>query len=293
MKRIALCLLCILLLCGCSAVKTNENGKIKIVTTLFPEYDLARAVAKDNADITELLPAGQDIHSFEPTLTDIANIKNCDVFIYIGGESDEWVEKILANMKSADFAVIKMCDYVNLVTEDGEEDEYDEHIWTSPENLIKMLYATTDVLSEKYPDKAEEFGINRDEYEKKIRKADDAIKSAVALADKKFIAVGDRFPFKYFTEYYGLSYVAAFGGCEHDTDADILTVAKIINAVKENNLKAVYKIEMSSGAVANTVSEKTGVPVKELHSLHNVTKEDFQKGVTVVDIMYRNAEALR
>lgn len=292
MKRILACVACALIfLCSC-APKTDDKN-IQIVATLFPEYDLARAVTAGTAKITQLLPAGQDIHSYEPTLSDIAAIKNCDVFIYIGGESDEWVEKILANMQDADFITVKMCDYVNLIAEDGEEDEYDEHIWTSPENFKKMLAAVNDALCKRYPEQKDFFNENTQNYSEKIIAADNKIKASVNAMENKFIAVGDRFPFKYFTDYYKLDYVAAFGGCEHDTDADILTVARLTNAVKDKNLKAVYKIELSSGAVAETVSEKTDVPVKTLNSMHNVSKEDFESGKTVVDIMLENAEALK
>lgn len=307
MRKIIVCVavLC-LLLCGCSPQSTEkDDGKIKITTTLFCEYDFARAAAGDAAQIKMLIPAGSDIHSYEPSLDDLAAVKQSDVFIYIGAQSDVWLEKILQNIDTRKTAVIKMSDYVSLIRESHDEHEhehhgathneaeYDEHIWTSPENARKMIDAVCTVLSDKYPDKAEEFRQNTLAYKQKIDAADRQTAEIINTAKNKKIVVADRFPFEYFTQYYGLYHDQAFGGCEQDTDIDIMTAARLINTVKSENLSAVYRIELSSGATAQAVARKTGVPVLELHSAHNISAQDFKDGTTYVDIMYRNAQALR
>ncbi len=305
MKKIftVFCILLLVFLCGCQKTGT-DNGKIKIVTTVFAEYDFARAITGDLAEISLLVPPGSDIHSFEPTLNDIASIKNSDVFIYIGGEGDAWLNKVLESIGSTQTTVIKMSDYVCLVGEhSGQEhthshshshgENYDEHIWTSPDNAKLMLYAIAEVLGEKYSNYKSLFTANAAEYSQKIDQANKALLSVIESGKTKKIVVADRFPYKYFTEYYQLDAVAAFGGCQENTDADLATVARLINTVKEYNLPAVFKTEQSGSVVAATVAEHTGVQVLELHSMQNISAEDFDSGITYADIMLKNAQVLK
>ncbi len=302
MKRIlSLTIIFCLLLCGCYAEKPTR--RITITATVFPEYDFARAIAGSKAEITLLIPAGADAHSFEPSLSDVAKIRSSDVFIYIGGESDLWLGKVLSGIDKSKTAVIRLSDHICLIGEhSGDEHahshphshsaQYDEHIWTSPENARIMIEQICRVLSEKYPEFATEFKANAAAYAAEINQADQKTREIIESSETKKIVVADRFPYKYLTEYYGISATAAFGGCQADTDADLATVIRLTNAVEENNLTAVFKNELSSGSVAKTVAERTGAEVLELHSMQNISPSDFNSGVRYVDIMYRNATAL-
>ena len=293
MKKIISIFLCVLLLsclfCGCTAPENSD--KIKIVTTVFPVYDFARAAAGDKADVKMLIQPGSDIHSFEPTARDIAEIQNSDIFIYIGGESDVWVEKILSSVTLSNTSVVKMVDCVTLIEDD--HGDFDEHIWTSPDNAVKMLARINTVLSDIDGENAAYYTARTADYTENINAAAADIRNVIENSHKKTIVVADRFPFVYFTEYFSLEYAAAFGGCEHDTDAGLSTVTALIDTVKHNNLTAVYRVELSDLSVADTVAAATGAEILELHSAQNISAEDFNAGVTYVDIMQKNCQALQ
>lgn len=294
MKKSISIFLCILLLittfCGCAA-KPKDNGRIKIVTTVFPLYDFARAVVGDKGEVKLLIPPGGDIHSFEPTARDVAEIQDSDLFLYIGGESDAWVDKILSAIDISVAAVVKMVDSVALIGDDHHG--YDEHIWTSPDNAVRMLQQIETAISRIDAENADYYAEAAASYTNKINSVEAETRKVIAESNKKTIVVADRFPLIYFTEYYGLDYVAAFGGCEHDTDADLLTVTRLIDRVKQENLAAVFRVELSNLSVADTVSAATGAKVLELHSAQNISAGELTSGVTYVDIMQKNAEALR
>lgn len=287
MKRILAIIICLILLCGCSAPQ-QDNGKLTIVTTNFVCYDFARAVVADTANLSILVPVGSDIHSFEPSARDIANINDCDLFVYIGGESDTWVDRTLSNLNSNN--QLKLIDGISLI-KNGET--YDEHIWTSPENAKKMINAILKKICEIDSQNNEIYRKNAEDYIKKISEAEQETKNVISTAKVKKIVVADRFPLIYFTEYFGIEYVAAFNGCEHDTDADLHTVARLIDAVNKDGLKTVYCIGGSGLSVADAVVNATGATKAELHSFGNITPVEFQNGTTYIDIMKRNTEALR
>ncbi len=283
-KCLILIFVLILALSGCAQMRSTD--KMKIATTIFPEYDFARAVAGEKAQISMLIPAGSDMHSFEPTALDIAKISDSDLFIYNGGESDSWVEKILVNLDTKKTKVLKMTDFVPMT--EGDYHEYDEHIWTSPENAKKMVVAIGETVSKIDKENAEYYNKNTENYIAAIDKTAAQTKDIIGSAAHKKIVVADRFPLKYFAEYYGLEYVAAFGGCEHDTDAPLSTVTRLIEAINKDELSAVFHIELSTKNVAETVADATGAKILEIHSAHNISSDDFKNGVTYVDIMKRN-----
>ncbi len=290
MKRIiALLSAVVLLLSGCGV--GADSGKIKICATIFPYYDFARAVVGNSADLSLLIPAGSDMHAFEPTARDIVNIAQSDIFIYNGGESDSWVKKILENIDTEKTRVIKMTEYIPL-SQNGNG-EYDEHIWTSPQNAQKSVTVIADAVCRTDEKNSQQYEKNAQDYKYKIDVLADKTEKIVNTAKNKKIIVADRFPLKYFAEYYGISFDAAFGGCEHDTDVGIGTVTRLIEQIKKERLSAVYKIELSSGNIARAVAEETGAQLLELHSAHNVAATDFKNGVTYTAIMERNAEALQ
>lgn len=308
-----------------------EQKKYSVVSTSFPGYDFARAVTKNtNISTKMLVKPGAETHTYEPTPQDIIDIKNADMFIYVGGDSDTWVEKILKDVDTKKTHVVKLVDLVSTVEEEiveGMEDEdehehdhdhdykhdhdhdheshahkhdhdeeeegpeIDEHVWTSPKKAMEIVKKIAKVASE--IDAAEEAKIN-DNAEKYVAEIAQVDKDLHQAIDDKIseIVVADRFPFRYFADEFGLKYAAAFSGCSEQTEASAKTISFLINKVKQDKVKKIYKIELSNGKIAETVSKDTGAEVLELHSAHNVTAEDFSKGVTYVDLMKRNLLAL-
>ena len=307
-----------------------EQKKYSVVSTSFSGYDFARAVTKNtNISTKMLVKPGAETHTYEPTPQDIIDIKNADMFVYVGGDSDDWVKKVLKDVDTKKTHVVKLVDLVSTVEEEiveGMEDEdehdhehdhdhshshehdhdhdhkhdhdeeeegpeIDEHVWTSPKKAMEIVKKIAKVASE--IDAAEETKIN-DNAEKYVAEIAQVDKDLHQAIDGKIseIVVADRFPFRYFADEFGLKYAAAFSGCSEQTEASAKTISFLINKVKQDKIKKIYKIELSNGKIAETVSKDTGAEVLELHSAHNVTADDFSKGVTYVDLMKRNLLAL-
>ena len=316
-----------------------EQKKYSVVSTSFPGYDFARAVTKNtNISTKMLVKPGAETHTYEPTPQDIIDIKNADMFVYVGGDSDTWVEKILKDVDTKKTHVVKLVDLVSTVEEEiveGMEDEdehehdhdhdhkhdhdhdhkhdhdhdheshahkhdheeeeegpeIDEHVWTSPKKAMEIVKKIAEVASEIDVDGKTKINDNAEKYVAEIAQVD---KDLHQVIDGKIseIVVADRFPFRYFADEFGLKYAAAFSGCSEQTEASAKTISFLINKVKQDKVKKIYKIELSNGKIAETVSKDTGAEVLELHSAHNVTADDFSKGVTYVDLMKRNLVAL-
>ncbi|BAK97297.1 ABC transporter substrate-binding lipoprotein [Oscillibacter valericigenes Sjm18-20] len=292
-----------------SAASQEGSENISIVCTNFPEYDFARQIAGDCADITMLLKPGAESHSFEPTPQDIITIQNSDLFIYVGGDSDEWVANILDSMDRGTMTVFKLMDCVNLVEEElsegmqaeaeeadeGEEEgpEMDEHVWTSPANAMQIVQDLSDTLCKIDPGNQETYQANTKAYLVELQSLDDAFREVISSAARKEIIVGDRFPFRYFCEEFGLTYYAAFPGCSTDTEADPATVAFLIDQVKEDKIPVVFHIELSNEEMCDSICEATGARSQLLNAVHNVSDEDFKNGVTYIDLMNHNVDVLR
>ena len=299
-------------LTGCNKNKDNEN-KLTIVTTNFPSYDFARAVVKDNKDVElkMLLKPGAESHDFEPTPQDIIDIKNSDLFIYTGGESDEWISDILDDIDTDKTKVIKMMDLVDVKEEeivegmedeeheeeeehhDEEEVEYDEHVWTSPVNAIKIVNALRDEVVSIDNDNKKVYEDSAKEYIDKLEKIDNEFKDIVKNAKRKEIIFGDRFPLRYFVDEYNLKYYAAFPGCSAQTEASAKTISYLVDKVKEDKIPVVFHIELSNGKIAEAISKETGAKVLEFNTAHNISQKDFDAGVTYVDIMEENTKVLK
>ena len=300
-KILKITLICILLLTGCSK-QTNSDNKLSIISTSFPGYDFARAITKDidNIQVKMLLKPGSETHTYEPTPKDIIDIKNSDIFIYVGGESDEWVSNILENIDSNKTKIIKLMDITDIVSEevidgmeDTEEIQYDEHVWTSPINAITITNKLKDEIINIDKNNKKLYEENANNYIDKLYDIDNSIKDIVMNAKRKEIVFGDRFPFRYFVDTYNLSYYAAFLGCSEQTEASSKTIAFLINKVKEDNIPVIFHIELSNGKMAETISAATGAKVLEFHSAHNISETDFNNGITYIDIMNNNIEALK
>ena len=282
----------------------TQTDQLKIVSTIFPGYDFARAIAGDNADITMLIYPGSEIHSFEPSPQDIINIQDSDVFIYVGGESEAWVEKIIANLDTNHTKIVRMMDAVDLVKEElvegmepehEDEDgvEYDEHVWTSPLNAIKIVESIRDALVNADPQNANFYQTATANYTEQLTQLDSDIRATLSDTTHHTLIFGDRFPLRYFVEEYNLQYYAAFPGCSDQTEASTATLAFLINKIKSENIKYIFTIELSNQAVARTIAAETGTEILEFHSLHNISKSDFDSGKTYLQIMYQNLTNLK
>ena len=324
-KHLTILLLCSLLLSGCGqTVQPKDPDRMQIVTTVFPAYDFARAAAGDLADVTLLLPPGAETHSYEPTPTDILSVRDCDLFIYLGGESDAWVDTILDSVEPTG-AVMKMVDCVKLLEEEevegmqsqpghdhdheghedhddheGHEDhglgqvvEYDEHVWTSPCNAADITLAVGEMLAELDGAHAAVYRENAAAYEEAIRRLDGEFEAFFDSLPDRTIVFGDRFPLRYFAEEYGLDYYAAFPGCSTQTEPSAATIAFLTDKVRDEHISTVWYIEFSNHLVADSIAEATGTKTAMFHTCHNVSRAELDSGATYLSLMEGNLETLR
>ena len=292
---------------SCSSA-SGDNGKLNIVTTNFALYDFARAVCGDSCNVTMLISPGSESHDFEATLTDMAVIEKADLFVYIGGESEEWVDSIFESMgKKADaIKKIRSMDLVEIYTEEelpgmGHDDHDhdhrggtpDEHVWTSIPNAITIMEKIAAEVTALDGELSESVSANFASYKAELEQIHHEFSEAVSTAKRRTIVVADRFPFRYLTEEYDLEYFAAFSGCSSDTEPTLSTVNVLVENVKSDSIPVLFIIEFSGGETARAVANETGASILTLHSAHNVTREDFDAGITYADIMRQNLEALK
>lgn len=300
----------LILLCfsSCSAGEITDDGdKLKIVTTIFPQYDFARSIGGDRVYLKMLITPGVESHSYEPTPQDIIAVKNCDIFICTGGESDVWSNVILKSIDTENITVIQMMDCVNIVEEeivDGmkekigtgeeeEEHEYDEHVWTSLKNVKKISSEIGNAMILKDSLNEEYYRDNLNKFLDELDSLDSEYKNAVNKAKNKTLIFGDRFPFRYLFKDYELKYYAAFPGCSTESDVSAKNMMFLIDKVREENLPIVYYIEFSARKIADTISSETGAEPLLFHSCHTVSKSDFDSGVTYLSLMKQNLENLK
>lgn len=292
-------------LCGCSGGEMADSAdKPLIITTIFPAYDFARQVFGDTAEVRMLLKPGQESHSYDPSAKDIVEINGCDLFVYNGGESDQWVESVL--QAAPDVETFRMTDAVSLLDEEhsegmqeedhdhdhGDEEEYDEHVWTSPDNAAAIVRALGNRAKALFPDSAAELDSNTESYAAQIEEIDGRLK-ALLDGEKRYFIFGDRFPLLYFFKHYGLNYYAAFPGCGSETEPSAQTVTFLLDKLGQPDaVKAVFCIELSGRKLADVLAEDSGLDVVEFHSCHNITADDFAAGETYVSLMERNLQTL-
>lgn len=301
MKKIIKILTILLFITGCGAEPSKE---IKVVTTIFPYYDFTRAIANDAVDLTMLIDAGADIHTYDPTVQDIMNIKNADLFIYTGGHSDEWVNEIIGEIDTNKTKVIRIMDYLDVVVEseiegatedhtEEEEEEYDEHVWTSLFNAQLIVNVIKEELIKLEPSKEEIYNGTAEVYNSQISNIKFQIESLLENANNKTLLFGDRFAFRYFTDEFDLPYYAAFNSCSTETEPSASTVTYLINKIKTENIPTILYLEMSSQKIADTLAEETNVKTLPMYSGQTLSKQDFDSGVTYVNLLERNLETLR
>nr|WP_252198414.1 metal ABC transporter substrate-binding protein [Clostridium sp. MCC353] len=310
---------------GCARAKTGDPAaqgrkKLQVVTTLFPYYDFTRQITGDLVDLTLVVPAGMDSHSFEPTPADMLAIQNADVLICNGGEMEHWLSEVLDAVDTSEMKVITMMDYVETFEEEtvegmeegaehhhSEEEhgdyvdhdgfeveiEYDEHIWTSPVNAMKIVSVISTALQEEDPEHADIYIQDEEIYLELLREIDGDLRDVMKHAKRNMIVVGDKFPFRYLAEEYKMDYRAAFSGCSTDTEPSAKTIAYLIDKVREEQIPVVYYLELSSHRVSEIIGEETGAVPLLLHSCHNVTRKEFDDGITYIDLMRQNVINLR
>ena len=298
-----ICTMLILALTACTAGAALADGeKLSIVCTSFPCYDFARAVAGDWAEIQLLIKPGAEVHSFEPAPSDILSVAGCDLFVYIGGESDAWVTDILSSFGGNAPRTLRFFDCVEGIEaehdhaeEHAEHDamEYDEHIWTSPVNACAMVNAMADALCGVNPDHEAMYRENAQNYVSEIEALDAQIREVVETAARRELVFADRFPLLYFASEYGLDWYAAFPSCSSESEPSAKTIAALIDQVVSDEIPVIYVLEMSNGRTAQAISAETGAQVRTFYSMQNVTESDFAAGETYVTLMQRNIAALQ
>ena len=304
MRRILciLLLLCVLPVVGCTNTVTMDEGKVHVVATTFPAYDFARAVVGDAGTVTMLISPGTETHSYDPSPQDIRKIQNCDLFIYGGGESDAWMDGILASI-DMNIPTVAMTEVVSLLKsphiENPDEEHhhehsvYDEHVWTSPANAALIVAAVRDKLAKIDEDNADLYRAQAEAYIKEIETLDAEFADLVQNAPRKTVLFADRFPFLYFVNQYGLTYHAAYPGCAEKTEPGPKTVAMLIDMVRDESVPAVFYTEFSDQRLADAICEKTDAVKLLFHSCHNLSKKDFVAGETYVSLMRQNLNNLR
>ena len=338
MKKILTLITCLLVFagvftgCGSSSASSSDSKKISIVTTIFPEYDWVKNIIGDrekNVELTMLINNGVDLHSYQPSTDDIVKISKCDIFIYVGGESDEWVDDALKQAANKEMIVIDLLDVLGdkVKTEEHkkgmehdhdhdehdesehddhdesehdheheDEEEKDEHVWLSLKNASLLCEHICGKICEKDSDGKDTYKANTKAYVEKLDKLDKQYKEAVDSAANKTLVFADRFPFRYLVDDYGLDYFAAFAGCSAESEASFETVVFLAKKVDELGLKSIVQIEGSKGNIAKTVKENTkskNQQILTLDSLQSVTKKDVDGGITYLGEMEKNLDVLK
>ena len=320
---LVLCIICAGAYAQASKESTSGNSRINIMATIFPEYDWVKVVLGDNPaniGLSLLLDSGIDLHSFQPTPRDIVNISTCDLFIYVGGESDEWVDDVLEQAKNPEIHVINLLEVLgDKVKEeevvegmehdhdhdhddhedhdhDHEEAEYDEHVWLSLANAGNLVSAIAGEISLMDPANAAYYKDNATKYIEELSALDAEYRKVVSESTCRTLLFGDRFPFRYLVDDYGLDYYAAFSGCSAESEASFETVAFLVGKVDELALPAILTIEKSDKRIAQTIRENTKTKdqaILEMDSMQSTTARDVDAGTTYIGLMESNLEVLK
>lgn len=314
-KKIILIVLLILIITGViiiavtgsKRINSNNSNKLQVVVSNFASYDFIRAITKntDDVELTFLLGAGKDAHSYDPTAQDLIKIQNADLFVYIGGEIEQWANKVMEAIDTNNQKVICISDQVEKIEEqevDGveheeehEEGAFDEHIWTSPSNAISMVNNLEKAMEDINPSKKDIYRENAQKYIEEIKNVDKQIKEVIDNKVRNRLIFGDKMPMQYFISYYNLEVSAAFNGCSTETEPSSKTVAYLVNRVKEEKIPVVLYIELSTAQVAQAIANEAGngCKIMQIQTLHNVSKIDFDNQETWVSLMKKNVDVLK
>ncbi len=311
-KFVSLILIFILTLCFCSCGNTApESEGLKIVCTAFPQYDYIKNILGSDSGMTLLVDDGADLHSYEPTAQDIIAIGSADLFVYIGGVSDAWVEGALKSANNPELKTVALMDIVDTLEEeyvagmehdhehehieahDGDHADEDEHIWLSLKKSAEITEYLCTEIGKIDAQNAALYRANADDYIENLNALDGEYQAVVDTAARKTVLFADRFPFRYLTEDYALTYYAAFAGCSSESEASFETMAFLIDKTNELELPVILTIDGSDGSIAGMISGETGAKVLSLNSCQSVSAADIGQGTNYLDIMKNNLEILR
>ena len=287
--------------------KKKENDKIQVVVSNFASYDFLRAIIgeNENVELTFIIGPGKEAHSYVPGPQDIVKIQNSDMFVYVGGESENWVEDTIKGIDQNKTKTICIADYVDKMEEEEiegaeteeeeEEGAFDDHIWTSPSNAIKMIETLEKNMEELDSENAEAYKKNSETYIAEINEVDKKIQEIVDKKTRDTLVFGDKMPMQYFIKYYNLNVSAAFNGCSTETEPSAKTRAYLEKKVRDNKIPVVLYIELNNGTVAKGIAESVGenCQAMQIQTLHNVSLDDFNNGETWVSLMTRNLDVLK
>lgn len=316
---IILCFLIVFSFSACSKDQSKEQNnkeKLSIVCTIFPEYDWVKSILGDKAadyELILLLDKGTDLHNYQPTVDDLAKISSCDMFVFVGGESDAWIEDALKNAENPNMITVNLLETLGSSVkeeeviegmqgeeeeeeEEAEEVEYDEHVWLSLKNASTICRELSEKIQKIDPENAEAYKANTEKYVASLDDLDKQYDDACKNAETKTLLFGDRFPFRYLVDDYGLNYYAAFVGCSAETEASFETIKFLADKTDELNLKTVMTIEGSDKKIAETIVKNTkdkNQNIAELNSMQGVTGKDVQNGATYLKIMEDNLKVLK
>ena len=301
MKQIFALCAALLLMASCAAAPTQDTARqeerLTICATLFPQYDFARAVAGDRAEVTLLLPPGVESHSFEPTPADLARLTESDLLFYTGDAMEPWVASLTDGVLPDTVRVVDLSEGIELL--DGGEDGHDHghaidpHIWTSPINAMEMVRGVADALCEADPEGETVYRANEEEYLDALSALDEQLREMVAQAQRRELAFGGRFAFHYLTEEYGLTAFSAYDSCSEETEPSAKAVAALVERIRQDQLPVIYYEELTEPKVARSIAQETGASLLLLHSCHNLSKEEREAGETYLSLMQQNVEHLR
>ena len=305
----------ILILCviGIIVVFSNDiesdSDKIQVTVTLFPEYDFVTKIGGDNVEVKLLLNSGVDIHSYEPSVKDMKNISDSDIFIYTCESTESWAESIVSGLD--DVVIVKAAEGIELINldefadeynvlfdethehdEDAEDYEYDGHVWLDPQNAIIMIDNICEALCEYDPENSEYYIQNAEDYKNEIEDLDEEIEEKVASLDNNVLVFGGEFAYSYFIKRYDLQYVSVYSSCGEEAEPSVSEVKEVIDYINQNDIERIFYEELSEGTVAKMISEETNAESVVFYTLHNVSTEEIENGEDYVSYMRRNLEAL-
>ncbi len=284
-----------------------ETGKIKVVATLFPQYDFTRHIAGDKAEVTLLLPPGVESHAYEPTPADIIKINTSQLFIYTGENMEVWAHRIIEGLDNQAVAVVDVSQGIKLGAptphedegdldhedEQGHTDAYDPHIWTDPNNAVVMVDHIAEALCQQDPENAQYYQENAAAYKEKLVLLDKDMRQVVESGVRREVIFAGRNPFYYLLTQYGLGYQSAFDSCSTETEPSVKIVARLTDIIQQENIPVIFYEELSEPKVAQSIANETGAKMLLLHSCHNVSKQEWDRGETYLSLMGQNLANLR
>ncbi len=291
--------------CSCGIAR-NDDGKLSVVATLFPQYDFAQAIGGERATVTMLLPFGSESHTYDPSIKDITLVSNADMFVYTGESLERWAAELVENTADSGCAVLDLSEGISLLEGAGEDvhghngeaeksehaHDFDGHIWTSPENAIVMAESIRDAYISLDPEGEDYYTDNAEGLIKQLRALSERLEKLSEIYDGRTVYFGGRFAFLYMFEEYGFNYKSPYHGCGEESEPSIRVIAEISDSMKKDDAKYILCEEMSEGKIASALASETGATVLLLHSCHNLSLDEASAGETYISLMNKNIENL-